>query len=296
MAIKIGHASIDEKGKACGGAAGDQTGGEVYTRAWYNANWDTVLRPKSAEIAEKSAKVCEAACANSKIGYDQYQRNTLYGCAKAANFDLAKITDECECDCSSLMQVCAIAGGAKLSYGVNGLVTWNMVDAFVKSGDYEKLTESKYLTGGDYLMRGDILVRESGHTAMALENGSLAERDALIAPNDTNPTVGASPWPLGAPQTETIPQSAAQTAPFAQGSQSGIVMLTPLPLLKKGSKGGAVWAMQTLLSDRGYGTQGVDSDFGINTESALKRFQTDFGLEADGECGCLSWEKLINGG
>ncbi len=279
MSIKIGHASIDERGKASGGTAGDQTGGEVYTRAWYNANWDVVLRPKDKNLAEKSAKACEAACANNKIGYDQYQRNTLYNYAKLVDFDLAKITDECECDCSSLMHICAISGGANLTYGVNGLVTWNMVDAFVGSGDYEKFTESKYLTSGDYLKRGDILVRQSGHTAMALDNGSLVGRDDH-----------------GAPQTETIPQSAAQTAPFAQGSQSGIVMLTPLPLLKKGSKGGAVWAMQTLLSDRGYSTQGVDSDFGANTESALKRFQTDFGLEADGECGCLSWEKLINGG
>ena len=69
-----------------------------------------------------------------------------------------------------------------------------------------------------------------------------------------------------------------------------------LPLLKKGALGGAVWAMQTLLSDRGYSTGGVDSAFGINTEAAVKRFQRDFDLEADGECGCLTWEKLINGG
>ena len=36
MSVKIGHASIDERGKARGGAAGDQTGREVYTRNWYN--------------------------------------------------------------------------------------------------------------------------------------------------------------------------------------------------------------------------------------------------------------------
>ena len=307
MAVKIGHASIDEKGRASGGKAGDQTGGEVYTRAWYNANWDVVLRPKNADLAEKSARACEAACANNKIGYDQYSRNTLYRYAKLADFDLSKITDECECDCSSLMHVCAIAGGTKLSYGVNGLVTWNMVNAFVDSGDYEKLTDSKYLVSGNYLKRGDILVRQSGHTAMALENGSLVGRDDLIAPNNPNTPVGggvldAPQNPIVGrgdhtpPQTETIPQSAAQTAPFTQGSQSGIVMLTPLPLLKKGAKGGAVWAMQTLLTDRGYSTGGVDSDFGANTEKALKRFQKAVGIETDGECGSQSWQKLINGG
>ena len=266
MAIKIGHASLDENRGIHGGAAGDQTGGEVYTRNWYNANWDVVLRPKSADLAEASARACEAACTNNKIGYDQYQRNTLFSCAKAVDFDLSKITEKCECDCSSLMHVCAIAGGANLTYGVNGLVTFNMVDAFVKSGDYEKLTDSKYLLSGNYLKRGDILVRQSGHTAMALENGSLSGAE----------TAGASPRP-----TESAPAT---------------IMLTPLPLLKKGSKGGAVWAMQTLLTERGFNTMGVDSDFGNNTFAAVKLFQKKMGLYADGECGAATWEKLINGG
>lgn len=172
MSIKIGHASIDERGKASGGVAGDSTTKEVCTRPWYNGNWNVVLRPKNTTLAEKSAKACEAACANNKIGYDQGQRNTLYAQAKAVNFDLSKIKTACETDCSALMHVCAIAGGANLTYSSNGLVTWNMVDAFVKTGQYEKLTASKYLTSDSYLKRGDILVRESGHTAMVLENGS----------------------------------------------------------------------------------------------------------------------------
>ena len=36
MAVKIGHASIDERGKISGGKAGDQTGKEVCIRDWYN--------------------------------------------------------------------------------------------------------------------------------------------------------------------------------------------------------------------------------------------------------------------
>lgn len=268
MAIKIGHASLDENRKVHGGKAGDQTGGEVYTRTWYNANWDVILRPKNADLAEKSARACEAACANNKIGYDQYSRNTLYRYAKLADFDIAKITDECECDCSSLMHVCAIAGGANLTYGVNGLVTWNMVNAFVDSGDYEKLTDSKYLISGNYLKRGDILVRQSGHTAMALENGELSGTENAPTENEV-------------PKVE---------------EQEYTTMLTPLPLLKKGAKGGAVWAMQTLLTDRGFNTMGVDSDFGNNTFAAVKLFQKKMGLYADGECGAATWEKLINGG
>ena len=169
----IGHASIDENGKAAGGKAGDSTKKEVCKRNWYNGSWHTVLRPKSSAIAEKSAKACEAACANDNIGYDQNQRNTLNTQAKAKGYDLAKITTPCECDCSSLMHVCAIAGGAKLTYGSNGVTTSTMVNAFVNSGDYEKLTDSKYLTSDKYLKRGDILVK-TGHTAMNLTDGSSA--------------------------------------------------------------------------------------------------------------------------
>ena len=169
----IGHASIDERGKAAGGAAGDSTKKEVCTRSWYNGNWHTVLRPKSRTLAEKSAKACEAACANDNLGYDQGGRNTLYPQAKAVNFDLSKITTPCECDCSSLMHVCAIAGGANIPYGSNGLTTRNMVAAFVNSGDYEKLTASKYLTSDKYLKRGDVLVK-TGHTAMNLTDGSAS--------------------------------------------------------------------------------------------------------------------------
>lgn len=179
MAIKIAHSSIDENGKAIGGAAGDQNKKEVCTRTYYNGSWNAVLRPKSADIAEKSAKFMEAACVNDNIGYDQGQRNTLFEQAKKVNFDCSKIVVKCECDCSSLIHVAVIAAGAKLTYGSNGFTTRTMVNKLVASGDYEKLTDSKYLTSDKYLKRGDILVKEGSHCVMALENGSGV---ATVAP------------------------------------------------------------------------------------------------------------------
>lgn len=261
MAIKIGQASADENRKASGGAAGDQTGGEVHIRTWYSSPWDTVLRPKTAELAEKSAAACEAACANSKIGYDQGSRNTLYLYAKLVDFDLAKITDKCECDCSSLMHVCAIAGGANLPYGYNGFWTGNMVDGIMASGQYEKLTEPKYLTSDAFLKRGDILVNTTSHTAMALENGA------------------------GERESEEMVQVT------ATGNETKVTVF--LPMLRKGSKGASVYALQLLLTAKGYDTMGADSDFGRNTESALMDYQIDKGLEVDGICGKESWTSLL---
>ena len=175
MAIKIGHASKDENSKYKNGVAGDQTGKEVCIRTWYNKPWGVVLRPKSATLAEKSAVACEQACANAKIGYDQHQRNTLYKKALAVDFDLSKITTACECDCSALMHVCALAGGANIPYGSNGATTSTMKSKFTVNGDYEVLNNTKYLTSDAYLKRGDILVKAGSHTVMVLEDGAAVK-------------------------------------------------------------------------------------------------------------------------
>lgn len=68
-----------------------------------------------------------------------------------------------------------------------------------------------------------------------------------------------------------------------------------LPVLKKGSKGDSVKAMQHLLMAYGYnlGGYGADSSFGGATERALKAFQSANGLEADGSCGPKTWNKLL---
>lgn len=43
---QIVHASSNENGGAIGGKTGDQTGREIYVRAYYNSPWDTILRYK----------------------------------------------------------------------------------------------------------------------------------------------------------------------------------------------------------------------------------------------------------
>lgn len=174
MAVKIGHASIDENGKISGGTAGDQTRREVCTRTWYSKPWGFVLRCKDLNKAEKMAIACEQGCANDKIGYDQIQRNTLYTQAKNVNYDLSKIITACECDCSSFMTVCALAADIKIVYGTNAPTTSTMKTVFSATGEFDILTDSKYLSSDSYLKRGDILVKSGSHTAMVLENGTNA--------------------------------------------------------------------------------------------------------------------------
>lgn len=168
MSVMIGHASIDENGKARGGVAGDQTKREVCTRTWYNKGWNKVIRAKDNNIAEKIAKAMESACANDNIGYDQNQRTTLFVQAKAKKWDISKITTKCETDCSALVAVCVNASGVPVS---KDIYTGNEANALKATGKFEVLTDSKYLTTDKNLKRGDILLKEGSHTAIVLTDG-----------------------------------------------------------------------------------------------------------------------------
>lgn len=257
MSVKIGHASIDERGKASGGKAGDQTGKEVCTRTWYKKGWQYCLRPKSAAVAERSAAACEAACANDNIGYDQSQRNTLHNLAKANGYNL-KSVGKCETDCSALMTVCAIAGGVTaLEHTGNAPTTSTMVAKFKASGAYDVLTADRYLSTDGYLKRGDILVKPGSHTVMVLTNGNCV-----------------------APATTTT---------------EGGYCTVNLRVLKKGHKGEDVRALQRLLIAAGYscGSSGADADFGGGTYNAVVAYQRAKGLGADGICGAKTWSKLL---
>lgn len=66
------------------------------------------------------------------------------------------------------------------------------------------------------------------------------------------------------------------------------------PTLRRGDKGQYVTLLQTKLVQRGYdiGKTGVDGSYGRATEAAVKSFQKDNGLVADGICGAKTWAAL----
>ena len=68
--VTIGSARIDENGNIIGGMAGDQTGREVCTEAYYvhKLGW-VMLRPKDPKMAIRLAKAMMDACSNKNIGY-----------------------------------------------------------------------------------------------------------------------------------------------------------------------------------------------------------------------------------
>lgn len=66
------------------------------------------------------------------------------------------------------------------------------------------------------------------------------------------------------------------------------------PLVYKGKTGETVKYIQNKLINKGYflGRTGADGIFGFQTEKAVRQFQIDSNLSADGIIGPLTWEKL----
>ena len=252
--VRVGSARIDERGKAYGGKAGDQTGRELSTQKWYlhKKGW-RVFRAKSRDAALKIAADMEAACGNSHIGYDQWQRNTLYKAAEPLGFDCGKVRTDCETDCSALVRVCCAYAG------IMGLPsdfrTGNMPANLMATGAFVELRGAKYTDQSAYLGKGDILVTKThGHTVVVLDDGARYE-------------------------------GAVEVRDYALGER----------LLKHGSAGGDVKQMQRYLLQLGYdlGKYGADGEFGDATELAVKAFQKDKGLEADGQYGKKTHAALI---
>ena len=280
MAVRIGHASKDERGKFTGGIAGDQTGKEVCVRSWYNGGWKFVARPISSLLAEAIAVSCEAACNNPNCGYDQSGRNTGLQQAQRFNWDLSKVLEPCEFDCSSLVTACIQSAGIHVWDGGNAMTTSSMKRKLESTGAFEILTDAKYLTGPTYLKRGDILCKPNSHVVIVLDNGANAEKA------------------VPGPGTDPAPKQDKVTVYYS----------VRLPLLEFGSNGPAVENLQRLLLGHGYSLgrfgprgDGVDGDFGEATQNALEAFQKDNldaegkPLEVDGKAGPKTWAALLTG-
>ena len=97
---------------------------------------------------------------------------------------------------------------------------------------------------------------------------------------------GATPTP--APRVEVTPTPAIEVTP------------TPAPVeaktyttLRKGDEGPDVVTLQQALAELGYLTGAADGNFGTGTQTAVKKFQQDRGLDADGIAGKMTQEALF---
>ncbi|WP_273841966.1 N-acetylmuramoyl-L-alanine amidase [Rubrobacter calidifluminis] len=71
-----------------------------------------------------------------------------------------------------------------------------------------------------------------------------------------------------------------------------------MQVLRRGDRGREVVDLQTRLNALGYdlGNRGIDGVFREETELAVKSFQREVGIEADGVVGRLTWRELVEAG
>lgn len=189
MDVKIGHASIDENGRASGGKAGDSTGKEVCIRQWYSKPWQYYLECTDSKIANAAAAYMEQICNNNNVGYDQSERLTLYNQLKIHK-NVSKLTP-CECDCSSLVACCYIMAGLNIS---PACTTGNLRSALMSTGKFVTHTGRSYLTKSDRAKRGGIYLKEGAHVVMVLENGTSSNISSCQKAIDVSSYQGNIDW------------------------------------------------------------------------------------------------------
>lgn len=175
--VRIGQATSDERGKTSGGSAGDQTKGEVSMTNWsyaagnkYNT-WKYVFRAKDTTARLKIAQAAIDACNNNHIGYDTgaSDRKSCFKAAQKVNFDLSKITTNCETTCSELANVCIAAAGLKSYLPVTkNAYVGTLKDTLVNSSEFRSYTDASYVARKTKLIPGDILISGT-HVAIVVK-------------------------------------------------------------------------------------------------------------------------------
>lgn len=177
MAILVGSARQDEKGRYSGGTAGDQTGKEVSTQEMYthSKGW-YIIRAKDIVHANKIAERMFVACENNNIGYDQNQRLGII--QNGINTKL-----KTECDCSSLVRQCVREATGK---DPGNFTTANELQALKNTGLFEK--EISYVNQIQTpVYDGDILVTKSkGHTVIVVSGNRRKTNNVVYYPKCDN--------------------------------------------------------------------------------------------------------------
>lgn len=224
-------------------------------------------------VIEKAVEWALAIAGDSFHGYDQTSR---WGP---------------DYDCSSFVISAYKAAGLPLTATFTG----NMKYDFLRHGFI-------VVTDGT-LKRGDVLLHEKNHTALYIGNGqivqaSINERGGITG-GQTGDQTGKEicvrgyydyPWDCVLRYVGDLDESPEAEAEVEAESN------LDTGLIRRGQTGARVERVQALLvyfHGISCGPDGVDGDFGPNTEAAVLEFQTRIGLPADGLVGPMTAAALL---
>ena len=149
-----------------------------------------MLRYENPEDEELEQKVRKAIVSNAIlgakndcIGYDQDTRGTFLNEVSKVDYNIEKLTTNCNTDCSAF--VCTILKIVGHQLDIDELKNIPLDDTTAMENDLTKAgfkayRESKYLTSPDELQPGDILLNTIHHTEIFVGDGSAEWRPAEI--------------------------------------------------------------------------------------------------------------------
>jgi len=109
--------------------------------------------------------------------------------------------------------------------------------------------------------------------------------------------------PTQAPSFTVFGATAVPTQRPAEATPTPAIEITPTPTappavtyhtLRKGDQGPDVVTLQEALAELGYLNGAADGNFGTGTQTAVKKFQEDNGLDSDGIAGKMTLEMLFS--
>lgn len=201
-------------------------------------------------------------------------------------------------DCSSFVISAFKAAGVPLECTYTGDMRGDML----RRG-FADVTSTINLSNGAGVQEGDVLLNYARHTALALGGGRIVQASINERGTVTNGMPGDQtgreiyertyynyPW-------DCVLRYAGGDGAVTDDSSEYVPSYwyaVALPLLKPGMTHGAVRAVQQLLKANGYDVEDCTGKMDEATVAAVKVFQGNHDLDADGEVGGMTWAALLS--
>ena len=125
---------------------------------------------------------------------------------------------------------------------------------------------------------GDVAKPQPTNTPVVQQNQNAQAGNFIV--------FGATPTPTARPVVTPTPAIEVTPTPAPVEAKTYIT-------LRKGDEGPDVVTLQQALAELGYLSGAADGNFGTGTQTAVKKFQQDNGLDADGIAGKMTQEALF---
>jgi hypothetical protein len=190
-------------------------------------------------------------------------------------------------DCSGLFSYVFKTLGSYMYHGSNTM--WNKY--CVQKGELKngKRSDGKDLKPGTAVFTYNEKKNNRGHVGLYIGNGTVIEAAGTKAGVCTSKVTDKKWVEWGELKYVDYPtdENGKEETPVAKEPDKGTY-----PTLRRGAEGDLVTQLQDLLAKAGSTLQ-IDGIFGAGTQSAVRAFQSKYGLEVDGIVGSKTWAKLL---